>query len=57
MTEEDTFRVLSQTPYIHLYQIALHALPRMDNVEEAEDFFSKHGWTLDEFYNHVLRND
>jgi hypothetical protein len=49
MTEDDTFRVLTQMPFERLRKIALRKMPDIETVEEAEIFLLRYGWTFDEF--------
>lgn len=48
MTEDDTYRVLTQKPFEYVRTIALRHLPDMETIEEAEEFLLQFGWTVDE---------
>ena len=55
MTEEDTFRVLSQRPFEEVKLIALKAIQNMETVEEAGSFLAQFGWTFNEFETRVMQ--
>lgn len=49
MTEDDTFRVLTQRPFKEIKRLAMKKLVDMDTIEEADLFLRKFGWTVNEF--------
>ena len=57
MTEDDTFRVLTQHPYKMVKELARLHILNMETEEEAREFFLKHGWTFEEFEKRLLDED
>lgn len=54
MTEDDTFRVLSQQPFERVMEIAMGYIPQMETIEEADEFLRKFGWTVEEFEKRLI---
>lgn len=56
MTEDDTYRVLTQLPFRKVKKLIYNNIHKLDTIEDAEIFLLKYGWTVDE-YDRVLEND
>jgi hypothetical protein len=53
MTEDDTFRVLSRTPYLQLEDLYVDFCgndPNSADPGKMDEFLASHNWTWDEFY-------
>lgn len=56
MTEDDTYRVLTQLPFKQVKKLIDNNIRKLDTIEDAVIFLRKYSWTVDE-YDRALENE